>query len=215
MKCTLREWQYSVIQEELLIVQASTMDGRDGQTACPIGMGYSYVYHRGNPEVYQIGCHEKTVLCAFNPMTDLRRRKNAEVNRGTIMQTLAKHGIVNQTVEHTVYFLSLPMYKFVVSPEGNGIDAHRHYESIMAGCIPIIEESPLIRAKYGNAPILWTRDYSEITESYLLEKYEEMIDATWDFSSLFINSWSSCEQYMIRERGNYWCNKLTGEKWYK
>ena len=33
----------------------------------------------------------------------------------------------------------LSKYKFIISPEGNGIDCHRHYEAILCGCIPIIE----------------------------------------------------------------------------
>lgn len=214
MKCTLREWQKIVVPEEIMIVQASTIDGNDGQTAPPIGMGYTYVYHRGTPHIYQIGSHENTVLCAIGDKTDSRRRRNAMVNREKIIQTLEKNGIKNNMLEHELYFLSLPTYKFVISPEGNGIDTHRHYEALMSGSIPIVEDNPIIRAKYGNAPILWTHNYEEVNEAYLLEKYAEMIDRTWDFSRLFMNSWSCCEQYMIRERGNYWCNKLTGENWY-
>ena len=72
----------------------------------------------------------------------------------------------------------------------------------------------MIRVKYGNAPILWTRDYSEINESYLQDKYAEMLDMEWDFTRLFINNWPVYEQDNIRRRGNYWCKRLTGNEWY-
>jgi hypothetical protein len=85
----------------------------------------------------------------------------------------------------------------------------------MAGCIPIIEDSELVRQKYGDAPILYTRDYSEINEIYLLAKYEEMMNKTWDFSKLFLGYWGEADQRMIKLRGNYWCKKVAGEPWYK
>lgn len=112
------------------------------------------------------------------------------------------------------YFESLPKYKFVISPEGNGVDCNRHYEALMAGCIPIVELNPIIQAKYGDVPILYTQDYSEITPTYLEEKYAEMLDRKWDFSRLFLSSWSSEEQMLIKYRGDYWCKKLVNKCWY-
>lgn len=214
MLATLREWQQNVVPPEAMIVQASTMDGRDGQTASPIGMGYQYVYEKGNEALLQVGNHTNLLLCAITVGTDSRRRRSANVNRAKIVETLEKNGFANQTLEAPDYFRALPTHKFVVSPEGNGVDAHRHYEALMAGCIPIIEVNPIIKAKYGNAPILWTHDYSEINEAYLQDKYEKMLDKVWDFSHLFLQHWSPCEQYIIRERGNYWCERLTGKRWY-
>lgn len=167
---TLRDWQRTHVPEELLIVQASTVDGRDGITAPPIGMGFPYVYQKGNALACQIGNHSKTVLCAIGDRTDGRRRPNSTVNRMKIIETLEHNNIKNVWTEPSEYFTTLPDYKFVISPEGNGIDTHRHYEALMAGCIPIIEDSPLMRVKYENVPVLWTYDYSEVNEEYLQEK---------------------------------------------
>jgi hypothetical protein len=33
--------------------------------------------------------------------------------------------------------MKIGKYKFVVSPEGNGVDCHRHYECIGLGAIPV------------------------------------------------------------------------------
>ena len=105
--------------------------------------------------------------------------------------------------------------KFVISPEGNGIDCHRHYEALIAGCIPIMESNPLIIKKYHGCPILYTSDYSEITEEYLLKKYDEMIDKVYDFSCLFLSHYPTDVQNYIRNCGNFWCNKLSNTHWYK
>jgi hypothetical protein len=108
----------------------------------------------------------------------------------------------------------LPKYKFIISPEGNGIDCHRHYEALMAGCIPIIEDNELIREKYKGCPILYTKDYSEITKEYLESKYEEMKNKYYDFSRLFLNYYDDKTQIEIKNNGNYWGNRLTGKTWY-
>lgn len=208
---TLREWQTHIVPKSEYIVQASTTDGLDGVTAPSIGMCYTY-----------IGFFETTkdqtkslVMCAINTGTDQRRRGTEPLCRKTIAETLSNNGFENTAIEKDKYFEELPKYRFVISPEGNGIDCHRHYEALMAKCIPIVEDSALIRAKYGNAPILYTRDYSEITQEYLEQKYAEMLDQRWDFSRLFMSSWSPEEQLLIKYRGNFWCEKMAGRPWYK
>jgi hypothetical protein len=163
----------------------------------------------------QCGKHEKTVQCAIAASTDRHRRSEGK-NRRTILDTLTGNNISNRRTDCIEYFTSLPNYKFVISPEGNGIDCHRHYEALVAGCIPVVERHEGICKKYQGCPILWTDDYSEITENYLLKKYEEMIDQTYDFSALYINTYPDADQNQIRYNGNYWCSKMTkGSIWYE
>lgn len=208
---TLREWQTCVVPRSEYIVQASTTDGLDGITAPSIGMCYTYVSFSETAEQSKT----RSVLCAINTGTDQRRRGDNPLCRKTIAETLSTNGFENTAIEKDKYFEELPKYRFIISPEGNGIDCHRHYEALMAKCIPIVEDSALIRAKYGNAPILYTRDYSEITQDYLEQKYAEMLDQRWDFSRLFMSSWSPEEQLLIKYRGNFWCEKLAGRPWYE
>ena len=211
---SLRQWQKVIVNEDQLIVQASTTDGLDGQTGPTIGMSYVYSNFKNMTTEFQIGSHENLVLCAISTGTDQRRRGTNPINRTQIVENLQTKTIPNISLQGLEYFKSLPKYKFVISPEGNGIDCHQHYEALMAKCIPIVEDSPLIRAKYGNAPILYTRDYSEITQEYLEQKYAEMLDQQWDFSRLLMQSWSPEEQLLIMYRGNFWCEKLAKKAWY-
>jgi hypothetical protein len=161
---------------------------------------YGLNYHVN--EKIQIGSHSKTVLACFHKWTDHRRKHNS-VNRKKITDTLSKKGIIRQTLNHPDYFDRLPDFKFVISPEGNGIDCHRHYEALLAGCIPIIERNKLIEEKYKGCPILYTTDYSEINEAYLQTKYDEMKDQIYDFSRLFLSFYSEQEQLTIKEYGNF------------
>jgi hypothetical protein len=84
----------------------------------------------------------------------------------------------------------------------------------MAGCIPIIEDNPLVREKYRGCPILFTKDYSEINEQYLEQRYKEMIDQPFDFSRLFLSSYGLMDQVGIKNNGNYWVRKFCYKNWY-
>jgi hypothetical protein len=195
-----------------LIVQASSTNCNDEWMPFPIGMSWQFIT-MVDKEI-QLGVHDKLVHFAITPSTDVARRGHQPVNRTTIINTLTKNGFTNRQTDAETYFCSLPSYKFVVSPEGNGIDCHRHYEALIAGCIPIVEYNPLVELKYRGCPILYTRDYSEITESYLEKVFSEMVVREWDFSRLFLSYYDEDTQNTIKECGNFWTNRLVKKNWY-
>jgi hypothetical protein len=212
---TLREWQKTYKDPKTFIVQASQQNSSDGWTTFPIGMGWQYAanYKEYSARQWQIGPKENMVFCAINIITDLKRRPFG-LNRRMIISNLARNGIKNIQVPGYQFFTELPCYKFVISPEGNGIDCHRHYEALMAGCIPIIEDNPLVKEKYKGLPILYTKDYSEITSLYLEQKYKEMIDNVYNFSKLFLSYYSLEDQVGIKANGNFWVKKFCYKTWY-
>lgn len=209
----LFNWQNLYKNPDELIVQASNKDGSDSWLEFPIGMSWQYVLCNTKNERLQIGSHNNSILCALIADTDSRRRSNG-INRRSIIETLQKNSIINQHLNGDDYFKSLPNYKFVISPEGNGIDCHRHYEALLAGCIPIIEYNSLIEEKYKGCPILYTKDYSEINEEYLNKIYTEMINKEYDFSRLFMQYYNNEQIMRIKDYGNFWVNRLTQKVWY-
>ena len=82
------------------------------------------------------------------------------------------------------------IFKFVISPEGNGIDCYRHYETWISKGIPIIEYNSFIEKKYYTLPILWTRDYSEINDNYLNSVYPKFLDKNYDFRRLLLTKYT-------------------------
>ena len=212
---TLEKWQQSEKARSDLLYNCSEFDRQNDEwVPFSIGLGWSILNNPTPLRALQIGNHEQLVLCAINSGTDQRRRGSQTINRRAILETLAKNGIQNTYFNSATYFNMLPCYKFVISPEGNGIDCHRHYEALMAGCIPIVEEHTGIREKYKGCPVLYTKDYSEITPAYLEKVYADMSIETYDFSRLLLSSYSSEEQAQIKANGNYWCHRLTGKYWY-
>jgi hypothetical protein len=214
MKCTLRTWQQILKSPDDLIVAGSNMDGQDTWTEYSIGMSSQIFFFKNKPHKFQIGDHTNLVGCSFLTTTDAYRRPNPP-NRKSIVKTLEKIGIKNINIPMRQYYYTLPSYKFFISPEGNGIDCHRHYEALIAGTIPIVEDNPLIREKYKNMPVLYTKDYSEITEEYLIKKYDEMLNIEYEFYPLFLSSWSEIIQEQIKKSSNYWVSKLSGKIYYQ
>lgn len=211
---TLREWQRMLKTEAALIVQASKQDGSDGWQPYPVGMSYAFLLHEYKPSTLQSGTHQDLVLCAISPQTDGRRRPGPP-NRESILRTLVTNGISNRYLDGVDYFEALPQHKFIISPEGNGIDCHRHYEALIAGSIPVVEYNEDIRRKYGDCPILYTNNsYQDITPTYLETIYHGMLDRTFDFSRLLLTFYDESIQKQIKAEGNHWCEKLAGRRWY-
>jgi hypothetical protein len=205
----LRDWQRVPKHKPNLIINASATDGSDSPQKFPIGMHYSYLKYQNRQT--QLGEHKNLVFCGIREYTYINRSKEG-LNRSIILHTLSSNSIENTLLPPSEYFTTLPNYKFVISPEGNGVDCHRHYEALMAGCIPVVQESDHIRAIYGNCPILYTTDYSEITPEYLEKKYDEMIDQKYDFSQLFISSYPAELQNEIRINSYSWTGQIFHKK---
>jgi hypothetical protein len=214
MIMTLREWQKTAKLISNLIYNCSVTSGKDEWVNFPIGLGWSIIKNQDCFDKLFIGEHNNLVLCAISALTDKKRRPSGR-NRLLYLRNLHRKGIFNYNLNSKDYFNCLSNFKFIISPEGNGIDCHRHYEALIAGSIPIIEENSGIRNKYYGCPILFTKDYSEITPEYLNKCYNEMIDKEWDFSRLFLGYYSEEIQKEIKKNGNFWSQRLSGLKWYK
>ena len=64
-------------------------------------------------------------------------------------------------------------HEFIISPRGNGIDCHRTWEAILAGCIVITRTSPLDEMFISNKlPVVIIQDWSELNDD-LPQKLEK------------------------------------------
>jgi len=192
----------------------------------PIGVcGKIKVNDLNNINKYVSTCKINSKLCfyRFSCQTDknrepgkklynIRPRSNPSINRSIILKTLNNNGL-HQTPNKS-YIENLCEAKFAPSPEGNGIDCHRHWEALYCKSIPIVEDNEKIKSKFKGLPVLYTKDYSEITPEYLNKKYEEILETEYDFSNLFLSNYPKEIQKRIIERSNYWCSK-SGFTFYK
>lgn len=86
------------------------------------------------------------------------------------------------------YLTHLSQSKFVLSPRGNGLDCHRTWEALYMGAIPVVLSSS-IDSLFENLPVVIVHDWSEVTESFLLQAYEEMSKKEYQWEKLFSDYW--------------------------
>ena len=86
----------------------------------------------------------------------------------------------------------ISQYKFILSPEGAGLDCHRTWEALYLGVIPIVLDSTISEI-YQDLPILVIDTWDMITEDFLNTKYTDI--------------------YKKKQTNLYQMNKLNLEYW--
>ena len=88
------------------------------------------------------------------------------------------------------YLVHLQHYKFVLSPAGNGPDAHRTWEALMMGCIPVVLKGPFDEL-YSGLPVLMLNSWDELTPEVLEQAYINFRYGrhNYSFDKLFTPYW--------------------------
>lgn len=123
-----------------------------------------------------------------NTTTDTHFREHTGIRVKTLHTLQSKGYQILPNLPFENYIETLKTYKFSASPPGNGIDSHRTWESLMVGTIPI-HISTTLDSLYKDLPVLIVKDYSEINDDFLNQKYEEMKIKLYDFSKLYTPYW--------------------------
>lgn len=110
---------------------------------------------------------EKTILCYMNFRIGTNVMKRQECYNTFVHESWV-HNESNLPPE--VFYDQLSRAKYVLSPEGTGIDCHRIYESIYLGAIPILKTSELDYF-YCNLPVVIVKNWNEITHEFLETNY--------------------------------------------
>lgn len=88
------------------------------------------------------------------------------------------------------YMDNIYNHKFVICPDGNGIDTHRKWETLYLGSIPI-EKRCINSTFYEDLPICLVDDWSEITEEFLNKEYDRISNSTWNLNKLDMFYWEN------------------------
>jgi hypothetical protein len=64
-------------------------------------------------------------------------------------------------------------HKFVACPVGHGYDTHRTWEVLLAGSVPLVDSTPM-NAMYTGLPVVIVKNWTLVTEAYLLNAYDEL-----------------------------------------
>jgi hypothetical protein len=123
------------------------------------------------------------------PHTAHIRERLAEQLQGQRWLTLDVSSEHRRDPESLLSFYSnLASHRFVLAPEGNGVDCYRTWESLYLGAIPIVMRSTGTSA-FSGLPILFTEDYSELSERYLEACWAEMSKRRFDLRHMMKSSY--------------------------
>ena len=88
------------------------------------------------------------------------------------------------------HLIRLQHYKFVLSPPGLAPDAHRTWEALMMGCIPIVLQGPLDEL-YKGLPVLMLQSWDQMTMDKLQATYADLRygQQSFEFEKLFTPYW--------------------------
>ncbi len=86
------------------------------------------------------------------------------------------------------FYRQISQHRFTISPQGNGVDCFRTWEALYLKSIPIAQESPEM-AHSRDLPILFTKDYSELSPGNLEAQYARMLDTDYKIEKLHVSYW--------------------------
>lgn len=96
---------------------------------------------------------------------------------------------VTKKTSYEIYLSEIAESKFVLAPRGNGYDCHRIWEVMLLGSIPVVKSSPL-DPLFDELPVLIIKDWDEISEEWLEEKWVEMSKKEFAVEKLYMDYWT-------------------------
>ena len=88
------------------------------------------------------------------------------------------------------YLDNIYNHKFVVCPEGNGMDTHRFWETLYMGSIPIVVSS-INNRFYDDLPVFYVNNWNEISCKLLMDKLGEIESMNWNREKLTFEYWKN------------------------
>jgi hypothetical protein len=143
----------------------------------------------GFQEIDRMGGNQNNIKFALNNQKIWTEKKNmfylpyhalgnnpARNSYISYLKTLDFVYVEENKLSFSEYLQKMSEYKFIICLRGNGFDTHRHYESLLVGSVPIIENTP-VRMIYenDNLPHIVVQQWADITKEFfnhvLVKKY--------------------------------------------
>lgn len=70
--------------------------------------------------------------------------------------------------EYDKFLDELQEHKFMICPEGHGIDCHRNWETLYMRRVPVMKKSPYFARLMKDLPVLFVDHWSDVTEELLV-----------------------------------------------
>ena len=138
----------------------------------------------------------KITLLSFNVVTNNKERKK-------VLEALKNNRFIenNSFGNHREYFEELKKYKFNLCPEGNGLDTHRIWESLLALAIPVMIRNTFTENLASlNFPIM------------LLDEWEDFNSFSIEDLNKYYKKETASKSFFDIVSYEYWLNKIKSKK---
>ena len=113
--------------------------------------------------------------------------------RGNVRKKFSgrKYVTIGERVHYDLYCQQILDHKFMICPQGNGVDCHRNWEVLYLKRVPIMKKSKYLQELYKDYPILWVNDFMDCTKSllsssnHLFEKAQKIDNNLLDLYTVF------------------------------
>ena len=112
------------------------------------------------------------------------------------VQSRLKDWVVRDVkVDRETFYAKIARAKYVLCPEGTGIDCHRTYEAIYFDAIPIMKSNRM-NSFFMELPIVIVKNWNMVTKEWLLDNHSEHLsrlvnwksaNPTWIYPQYWIN----------------------------
>jgi hypothetical protein len=123
--------------------------------------------------------------------------------RGNIREKFEKlnYATVDSRVSYEIYCSQIQKHKFMICPQGNGVDCHRNWEVLYLRRVPIMKKIPYLQELYEKYPVLWVDDYSEVNDT-LLKNNENLYDQARNFDNNMLDLYSVFNRLVKRAKNS-------------
>ena len=148
------------------------------------------------------GMARKNILLYMNFTLNTNRIKRTQCLKAfyeqhSLAQSKLKDWVVrDHKVGREIFYAKIARSKYVLCPEGTGIDCHRTYEAIYFDAIPIMKSNKMNNF-FKDLPVVLVSDWGFITEDWLLDNYSEHLSR--------LSKWKSANPTWIYPQ--YWMNR--------
>lgn len=162
----------------------------DNKKVSPIPIGL--VNSRYSADIQII---KKIQLKSYNKKSKIVLSFNTHMGRLVIKNKLEKLLFTEDLppTDKFNYYEKIASYKFVASPEGNGIDCHRTWEAMHLKCVPIVlRNTTTAFFEQIGLPILTIENWDEVEkfdENFLENKYREL-ESKFSSPALYMHYWT-------------------------
>lgn len=132
--------------------------------------------------------HSKLVYMNHSIRTNRAQRQRPYELFGEVPWMTVHHG--KNGLRFDEYLYNVCDHKFMICPEGSGIDCHRFWECLYLGTIPVVKKC-INSWFYNDMPVLYVNEWEEISEELLNDMWSTFKDGEWNKEKLTFTWWKN------------------------